>query len=104
MKTFTVSFLDWQKLGRDGRWNLSCSLSQEEAFLTTVRGAVARNWVVDLGDIKAESLEDVFRILNTEDRGQPRSLSVGDVVMDDATCEEWVVAAIGFKRLLSKRG
>lgn len=55
--------------------------------------------------VKAETLDDVFRIGNfvvEEDRnsiaviGKMRSISVGDIILNVYTDEAWVVAAYGF--------
>jgi hypothetical protein len=100
MPNYTVTFLDWNRLSRDEKWNLS---SRDPAVrIGIVRAAISEQKFRyrDQLTLSARDLDDVYRQLNDLNpliHKVPRSLSVGDVISDATT--EWVVTPLGFEPL-----
>ena len=75
--------------------------------IPTVRRWVEGDLYKTVADVDAENLEEVFKVCNigpeekiqVTEGAKPRSLSVGDIVVDRTDYNAYVVAPFGFDKL-----
>ena len=89
------------------------SLKRDMSFLETFQIEELSDEYVCVAQVTANSLDEVFRIGNfvssadqdfIEVTGEMHSISVGDIIADVQSGEEFVVAPFGFNKIVMKEG
>lgn len=95
MRKYIVHILDWNKMGAAAVAKLNTDTA------SVVRDAITARFYFEYR-LEAESIGAVFEKLNIDHPADyfHRSMSVGDVVIDEETREVHVCLPVGWKKLL----
>lgn len=97
MKILTVLFPKWEDLTREARADLSCPSSSGLEREAAARSAIATGRF-QTALVSARDRDDAFRLLNADDRANGRfmrSMSVGDLVVEDGRLYQVHVGGLG---------